>query len=314
MDDAVIGYNSFQILKDSCNLFSEIWILCPFYTIREKNILLILHIFIDMEKYSVIHPSSLLSPYVKNYWILEIDGLTHISERIIPTGYINLIFHKGNRMYSSSEKGLQPRSFVCGQSSGFTDLSTSDTLNMIVVVFQPHGTSAFFDIPLNEFYNQAISINDIEDKSLADLGNRIMDTADNQLCIDQIEQFLLKRLHSIKDYNYKRISAAIRSINTQHQIKIEDLAENVCLSYKQFSRIFAQHVGMGPKEFTRIVRFHRALYTLQRDVNINLTELTYKCGFYDQSHLIREFKNLSGYTPNEYLAVCNPYSDYFSER
>jgi len=196
---------------------------------------------------------------------------------------------------------------------GFSDLSTTDTVNMIVVVFQAHGASAFFDIPLNEFYEQTISVNDIEDKALKDLGKRIVETTENQLCINLIEQFLLKRLDSIKDYNYKRISAAIESINKQNQIKMEDIAEKVCLSYKQFNRVFAQHVGTGPKEFSRIVRFHRALYTLQNNTNINLTELTYRCGFYDQSHLIREFKSFSGYTPSEYLAICMPYSDYFSE-
>lgn len=274
--------------------------------------MLSLHIFIDMEKFSIIHPSSILSPYIKNYWILEMEDIAHISERIIPTGYINLVFHRGNRMYSSSDRDLQPRSFICGQSMGFSDLSTTDTVNMIVVVFQAHGASAFFDIPLNEFYEQTISVNDIEDKALKDLGKRIVETADNQVCINLIEQFLLKRLDSIKDYNYKRISAAIESINTQNQIKMEDIAEKVCLSYKQFNRVFAQHVGTGPKEFSRIVRFHRALYTLQNNTNINLTELTYRCGFYDQSHLIREFKSFSGYTPTEYLTICVPYSDYFS--
>jgi AraC-like DNA-binding protein len=55
------------------------------------------------------------------------------------------------------------------------------------------------------------------------------------------------------------------------------------------------------------------LFVLQFNPHIDLTQLAFECGFYDQSHLIKEFKTFSGYTPAEYLAVCNPYSDYFSQ-
>ena len=46
---------------------------------------------------------------------------------------------------------------------------------------------------------------------------------------------------------------------------------------------------------------------------MSFSQLAYECGFYDQSHLINEFKVFSGYTPKEYLAACAPHSDYFSQ-
>jgi len=54
------------------------------------------------------------------------------------------------------------------------------------------------------------------------------------------------------------------------------------------------------------------LYTLQCQPGISFAQLACECGFFDQSHMIKEFKLFSGYTPAEYLAVCAPYSDYFS--
>ena len=41
-------------------------------------------------------------------------------------------------------------------------------------------------------------------------------------------------------------------------------------------------------------------------------QLEYECGYYDQAHFIKEFKQFSGYTPTEYRTVCEPYSDFFS--
>ena len=56
----------------------------------------------------------------------------------------------------------------------------------------------------------------------------------------------------------------------------------------------------------------RALYTLQQDPTLLFAQVAYECGFSDQSHMIKEFKLFSGYTPAEYLSVCAPVSDYFS--
>ena len=90
------------------------------------------------------------------------------------------------------------------------------------------------------------------------------------------------------------------------------LADTACLSTKQFSRIFVEYVGTSPKDFIRIIRVQRALFTMQRNPQMSFAQVAYSCGFSDQSHMIKEFKLFSGYTPQEYLAVCDPFSDYFS--
>ena len=108
--------------------------------------------------------------------------------------------------------------------------------------------------------------------------------------------------------------SAIHTINrSKGEIRISDLASSVFLSTKQFQRVFTGHVGISPKEFLRIVRFQHALYVLQSNPGMSFSQLAYECGFYDQSHLINEFKVFSGYTPKEYLAACAPHSDYFSQ-
>ena len=91
------------------------------------------------------------------------------------------------------------------------------------------------------------------------------------------------------------------------------MANTACLSTKQFSRIFTEYVGASPKEFQRIVRVQRVLYLLQENPQYNFAQLAYSCGFSDQSHMIREFKLFTGYTPLEYLLICSPVSDYFSD-
>lgn len=244
---------------------------------------------------------------------MEISGIQPISERIIPTGCVNLVFHRGNSLFSITDRKMQPSSFVSGHTASYTDISSPGKLNMIVVVFHPYGACAFFNSPMNEFLNANVSIADLGDTSYEELQDRVLNAPDNASAIHLIEQFLVKRLSiSENDYNYKRMAAAIEAINHK-TYSINSLAEMTCLSYKQFNRLFTQYIGTGPKEFSRIIRFQRALNILETKKTFNLTQLSYESGFSDQSHLIREFKAISGYTPKEFLSICNPHSDYFSE-
>jgi len=265
-----------------------------------------------MDSFDFILPSSPLSLFVKHYWALKTD-LLYVSERITPVGCVQLIFHRGDRMYSHTDGEKQPHVFIGGQSGMYTDIQSTGTTDMLVVLFQPHGARAFFKMPMDEFNNRNISVEDLNDKPLEQLSGQILAARDNKTAIALIENFLLTRLTNFDAYNYKRINNALGAINHTQQNTVKDLAESACLSYKQFSRIFTEYIGATPKEFLRVVRYQRAVYMLQNNREKDQTELALDCGYYDQPHLIKEFKTFSGYTPNEYMAICDPYSDYFTK-
>ena len=274
---------------------------------------LCIEIFLScVETFDIIYPSVALKPYIRYYWYLKTDNAEPVYERVIPTGCISMVFHKANPIYSATEGIYQPQTFVCGLSDDFTDLKTWGQVEMIVVVFEPFGAKSFFSIPVNEFYNESVPVDDIGNLLLRDLQYRIQDEPDTARCIKFIEDYLIRRLYRTVDYNYKRMSAVIDVINHKPQANIHDLAQTACLSYKQFGRVFTEYIGAKPKEFSRVVRFQRALYLMQTRQESNLTQLSFESGYYDQPHLIREFKAFSGYTPTELIAVCPPYSDYFS--
>lgn len=252
----------------------------------------------------------MLAPYVRHYWLLKTTGAQVASARTVPTGMMNLIFHRGSRLLSVRENEFHPRAFFSGQEKTFADLQYHGGIDMIAVVFNPAGAKAFFSLPLNKTAGLRLSADDLEDKELSELENRLTCIEDDKLCLRLIEQFLIKRLTRLAEPNLKRIETAVRLINSG-QNDIARLAGTTCLSTKQFCRIFSGHIGINPKEFSRTVRFQRALHILENNQAISFTALAYECGYFDQSHMIREFKYLSGYTPGEYLAACTPHSDYF---
>lgn len=263
-----------------------------------------------IEEFRIIKPSQLLTTYVKHYWLLKTVGDFMALARTVPTGMMSLIFHRGNRLLSVLEGEFHPRSFLSGHDRTFADLQYDGQINMISVVFHPVGIRAFFNLPMNKIAGMRLTAGDIEDKELSVLENSLTSIENDRFCILLIEQFLLKRLTRLADYNLDRIETTIRLINSG-QTHITFLADAACLSRKQFNRIFSENVGINPKEFSRTIRFQRALHILKTAPQISLTALAYDCGYFDQSHMIKEFKTFSGYTPTEYLATCSPHSDYF---
>lgn len=265
-----------------------------------------------MQSFRIIKPVAALAPYVRYYWILSEDTLASVSERTLPVGCVQMVFHRGRQLLSLTEGRLQPRSFISGQSLGYSDVESTGMLEMIVVVFQPFAAKAFLHIPVCEFWGRNVDMEEADDVQLADLGRRVANMPDQAACIRLIEQFLLRRLYAFPEYNLKRVSTTLEMVTHFPYIRIPQLADVACLSNKQFGRIFTEYVGATPKEFLRIVRMQRALHILQCQPGVSFAQLAYECGFSDQSHMIKEFKLFSGYTPAEYLAVCAPYSDYFS--
>ena len=133
-----------------------------------------------------------------------------------------------------------------------------------------------------------------------------------QKVLSDSNNYLYKCLTYGVSYHLPRLAEVVRHINNSTQTNIKTFANIACLSEKQFSRVFSEHIGTTPKDFLRVVRMQRTLSVLQHNPGIGFARLSYECGYTDQSHMIKEFKLFSGCTPKEYLARYTPVSDYFN--
>ena len=83
------------------------------------------------------------------------------------------------------------------------------------------------------------------------------------------------------------------------QVKVKELAEQLGVSRRTLERAFAEHVGVAPKKFARVLRFQNALTIIRARRFRDLADLAFACGYADQSHLIRDFKALTGRLPSQ---------------
>ncbi len=267
--------------------------------------------------YQFIKPSRVLSPFVKSYWILEIDKkpLHRVKQRIYSHACVELnLYYKARfELYTKTgKKILQPRVVISGQKKHYVDVSPTGNVGILSVIFHPHAAGLFFNLPINELTDQNLTLSELDKKSGLALEEQIQNAASNTKRISIVEQYLYNKIIENKLYDFKRINAGIQLINNKFgQTEVNSLSEMACLSLKQYERKFSAFVGMPPKRFLRTIRFQSAIYRKQLDNSISLTQLALDCGYYDQAHFTNEFKTFTGMLPKEFFKNENVLSDYF---
>ena len=266
--------------------------------------------------FQIIQPSPHLAPYIRMYWSMECSlepGHKHF-QRIVPNGLTEITFYQNNIPESSGKEGyLKSQTQISGQKICHFDLIVSGKTKLFSILFNPQGISSFFKIPASELYNQTIPLRFLLGAQLDKIEDDLFEAKSILEQVSIVETLLLNLLKKKENYKLPRIAKSVNQINSiPENTQIPELANKACLSRKQFERSFTELIGISPKQFMRVVRFQRALYLQQINSQIKLTELAIDAGYYDQSHMISEFKQLSGYTPKQYFIQCEPFSDYFS--
>lgn len=81
---------------------------------------------------------------------------------------------------------------------------------------------------------------------------------------------------------------------------VAELAKRVGWSERRLRDVFRCEVGLTPKQFARVERFQRVLREVEQGQMVDWAELALAHGYYDQAHLIGEFRACSGLTPTAY--------------
>jgi len=267
-------------------------------------------------QYLLARPSSPLQFFVKQYWAMEncFSAGVHL-ERIIPTGLPVLYFYLSDKpvlIQANSQDHLKHHAYLCGQYNQFFDLQVTGNMHLFAVVFQPYALSMIFGIPSTELVNDQISLQEIYPQLGHELSSKIGDAISFAERVDIIETFIFKQLKKKPEHTHMaRLRSSINIISQENYFNSAQLAANACLSRKQFERVFRQFIGLPPHKFIRVLRLQKSLLQKQLFPGANLTRVAIEAGYFDQSHMIREFKNLTGMTPKKYFSVCIPHSDFF---
>jgi transcriptional regulator GlxA family with amidase domain len=131
--------------------------------------------------------------------------------------------------------------------------------------------------------------------------NSVMLIKNDEQKIAAMESYWISKLKGVSHpFLYQAINDML--LPNDKEMTIAEIAQKNRISQKTLIKHFEQHIGKTPSDFRKIVRFRNALkQKAQENKEANLTDITYISHYFDQSHMIKDFKVLTGYTPKEFF-------------
>jgi AraC-like DNA-binding protein len=254
-------------------------------------------------------PRAPLSHYIERLWLASGRGNARRLEKVLPAGTAQfVIWLHQDPIQLFDDRGQfqckQQLGVMRGATSRPAIVETQDTSSVVGVHFRPAGASLFFREPLNQLTNLRVSPEDVWGPDLHSLRDQLLEQTSPEAIFDTLESALLRRMICPSPQFKAVLTAADRFTADPCTIRVKETAQRTGYSPKQFIKLFERHVGLTPKVFCRLLRFQSALDQINGQAAVDWAKIAANCGYYDQSHLIRDFREFAGMTPSEYRPVA----------
>ena len=180
-------------------------------------------------------------------------------------------------------------------------LRFTGNIDTFMIFFQPTGMHHLFSAPMHELTDTAQEARAVFGAGIDELADRLSvgRSFEERVCI--ANAYLVRRSSGCPIPDRVTI-AAMAILHQRGQIQVPALAEQACMSSRQLERRFIREIGLPPKLYARIARFESALESKALSSNESWTEITNRLGYFDQMHLIRDFKEFSGKVPTNLIS------------
>jgi AraC-like DNA-binding protein len=255
--------------------------------------------------YSTYIPGPPLSEFVDYFWLFD-GGQAPRQERIVPSGTSELVINLRDdeiRIHHPADSKHRRLSgaVLSGPYSSILVVDAMQHESMLGVHFKPGGAFPFLGTPASELMDAHADLVDLWGRNGPELRERLCDAISPQERFQIMEQVLTGRLRR-SPKGRLAVAVALNAFGPYGTgASVRDVAREVSICQRRFRKLFAAQVGLNPKLFCRILRFQRAHILAKQVDKVDWARIASTCGYYDQSHLINDFRQFSGFIPSEYL-------------
>jgi AraC-like DNA-binding protein len=261
---------------------------------------------------------------VEFMWLFD-GSMTCLRERTFPNGLLEIIVHLGER-YRVVDKGgtwVCPTTCLTGLQLGHLVVEApSHRTRVLGIRLTPAGAYALFARPMHEVTRLTVDLEDLAGAAASELAERCHAATTVEHCFQHAVQWIDARLARAV-----RIDPAVAWTVAEIRrhagaVSIAALRERTGWSRTRLSETFRAQVGVSAKQYARVIRFRHVLdrihagdpslspldetrgeRELGKGSKVGLADAAHEAGYYDQPHMNAEFKELSGFTPSEFLAA-----------
>ncbi|HSI56404.1 MAG TPA: helix-turn-helix domain-containing protein [Ideonella sp.] len=246
-----------------------------------------------------------LRPQVSNVLLYResFAASEEVVERVVPDGAVRLVFDW------SEAPSAGRAAMAIGPSIKPAVLRLSGRMAGMAVTLRPGAAAVLLGLPAGEMAELAVPLQELwgrgDAQGLADLAA----LPDDASRIRAVQQALLLRLQRARPSDPRLAVHALQALTrTAGRAKVRDVASSVGVGERRLQQLFDAHIGLSPRSWSRLARLHQCLRELRRQPGKAWPEVALDGGFFDQSHLINEFRALCGCTPAEFRRMAVSHS------
>jgi AraC-like DNA-binding protein len=255
-------------------------------------------------------PAFPLNKFVDHFIYFEGFNPIHRMDRFLPDGNSEFIIELTNNpkhIYDNetlTELKACRHAWVSGVRTQPITIPAGRDSRMLIVAFKKGKAHPFYDFPMTELADAVMDADLIFGQKIHILREQLLYSKSIRKMFLLVEKFLLGQAGASLHTNTPSecVEYAVSNIARQPTLlEFQQISSQIGYSQKHFIDLFKRQVGVPPKQYLKIMRFQKALMEIETKAPIHWSRIAMESGFYDQAHFINDFKNFSGFTPNEYM-------------
>lgn len=224
-----------------------------------------------------------------------------VVERVLPDGAVRLIVNLGEPPTVAESTGLAME--AVGASAKPVLVRLRRRVEGLSITLRPGAAVAVLGVPAGVIAAQAVPLEELWRSEATELLERLAEHSEDAARARVLREVLQRRILRSGAAAHDAAQHAARLISSAGgQRPLRDVADELGIGERRLQQLFHTHVGLSPRVWSRLARFHALLRVLRGQHEPRWAQLAVDSGFYDQSHLVKEFRALGGLTPTQFLA------------
>jgi AraC-like DNA-binding protein len=270
-------------------------------------------------------PAPRLARHVLGYCGYDEETMGFTRRREVPSGEVVLIIGFGPELeatYPRAAPGraIRVRSFVAGLHDTHCIVESPGTQSGIQLNLTPLGAHVLLGVPMHQLTNRVVDLEALLGRDAGLMVEMLHEAPDWAARFEILDRALVRRLEAARPASPDVAWAWRRLIESRGRLPVGELCEELGCSRKHMLRRFNEQIGMAPKTYARVLRFQRAAHLLghrdgeswvdetERGIGDEMSwgEIALECGYFDQAHMNRDFREFAGASPGELKASLLP--------
>ena len=237
-------------------------------------------------------PAPELKDWIAHYWMIgwDLRGCDPQLAESVPHPNVHVIFEPEASVVAGVQTKMFSRTLV-GQSQVFG------------VKFKPGGFRPFLGYAVSKLADRTVAVESILGDDVTALQHTVLSSSVEDEKVEAANAFFRQR-KPVADNKVELSCRLVEQILQDREMKtVDDLVRQSGIGKRSLQRVFSEYVGVSPKWVIRRYRLHELIERFQGCDEPDWPQLALELGYFDQAHLINDFRSITGYSPTEYQQV-----------